>query len=369
MEGIFIMSKNGHDDLIAKFIERYSQYSEFFSEAVRLKLIKVERLKKGKYKDCGLLITGKEKAIRFFFKGNIYKNQAHWAMWRGSIPFLEIRIKGKIYETIDISDWFTSESSIFYPDDYPVILRLISRILEAIRKEGYLTGDPFSSGFRPLNFDVFKFEVSRSNLRDWIVNIWVANRYLANCIEEALENLPTQEQLIFHIKIGSGKSKPRTLNILPSRQLRRSNSMSKQVNLQPFNTSIPGLTRATFPEFFQFLSEEAKKGRFWMVFDNLTDRCLFLTDNAEPGRLTVPSNQYIGVNRYEAWRDSLDDYHRLKHLLETEKIAPSFEANMYRLDGSFAHFQKTCYLVEGLWGTQCLASVSEGWELVRDPNC
>ncbi len=142
-------------------------------------------------------------------------------------------------------------------------------------------------------------------------------------------------------------------------------SASKLMNLQPFDTNIPGLGKATFAGFFQFLAEETKAGRFWMVFDNLNDRCLFLTDNTEPGRLVVPSNQYIGVNRFDAWRDSMDKYYQLKHLLLTEKIVPSFESNCYRLDNSFAHIQKTYYLIEGLWGTQCRASVSEGWELLR----
>ena len=134
--------------------------------------------------------------------------------------------------------------------------------------------------------------------------------------------------------------------------------------LKPFDTSIPGLGRTNFAEFFQFLAEESKKGRFWMIFD-LKDRCLFLTDNAEPGRFEIPTNQYIGANRLDGWRDTMEQYEQLQHLLKTEKVAPSFEYSRYRLDESFVHLQKTHYLLNGLFGTQCRASVSEGWELLR----
>ncbi len=135
--------------------------------------------------------------------------------------------------------------------------------------------------------------------------------------------------------------------------------------LKPFDTNIPGLGKATFAEFFQFLAEETKAGRFWMIIDNITDRVLFMTDNAEPDRLVVPSNQYIGVNRLNGWRDSMDEYHRLKHLLATEKVAPSFEYKWYRMDDSFTRFQKSYYFIDELFGTQCYANVSEGWELLR----
>ncbi|MBP0017345.1 MAG: hypothetical protein J7647_07280 [Cyanobacteria bacterium SBLK] len=148
-------------------------------------------------------------------------------------------------------------------------------------------------------------------------------------------------------------------------------AMSKQqsnLQLTPFQTNIPGVGEVTFPEFFQFLAEETRKGRFWVIAELGTERILFLTDNAEPGRLTVPVHQHIGLNRYDAWRDSFDDYERLQHLLTIDKIAPSFEYNRYRLDNSFVHFQKTHYLIEGLWGTQCRASVAEGWELIRPTN-
>lgn len=155
------------------------------------------------------------------------------------------------------------------------------------------------------------------------------------------------------------------ISYLSSKTLRlRLNQMMNNTNLL-LNTKIPGLGKATFSEFFQFLAEEARKGRFWTVYENSTDRCLFLTDSAEPGLLVIPQNQYIGANRREAWRDSMNDYKRRKHLLKTEKIAPSFESKRYRMDNSFGHFQNSYYLIEGLWGTQCRASVSEGWELLR----
>ncbi|MBP0016977.1 MAG: hypothetical protein J7647_05385 [Cyanobacteria bacterium SBLK] len=136
-------------------------------------------------------------------------------------------------------------------------------------------------------------------------------------------------------------------------------------NLTRFQTNIPGLGETIFPDFFEFLAEEARKGRFWVIKDNLTEKTLFLTDSAKPGLLVAPAHQYIGRNRMGGWRDTMDDYERLQHLLTTEKVAPSFEHNYYRLDNSLEHCQKTYYLIEELWGTQCRASCSEGWELLR----
>ena len=352
------------DYLIAQFVKDYSKISEFFDEAVRLKVIQISRITTGKYANHGLTITGKEKAIRYFLLKPKYESIIWTIMRKYSIPEISIGTSKKILKTVNVVRDF--DPNHFYADPYPSILILIGRIADIIREEGYLIGDVTSGASRSLNFDVFDLNISRSRDR-WKVDIWVCNYVLGERVWDFVKRWFPWEFVEIKLSVANDEFGKVKLLRGPLSKLR---TMSQQSKLQipTFTTSIPGLKKTTFPEFFQFLSEEAEKGRFWMVFDNLTDRCLFLTDNAEPGRLTVPTNQYIGVNRFEAWRDSLDDYHRLKHLLATEKIAPSFEANMYRLNGSFAHYQKTCYLIEGLWGTQCLASISEGWELLRPAN-
>ncbi|MBP0018971.1 MAG: hypothetical protein J7647_15660 [Cyanobacteria bacterium SBLK] len=136
-------------------------------------------------------------------------------------------------------------------------------------------------------------------------------------------------------------------------------------NLTPFQTNIPDVGETIFPDFLQFLAEESKKGRFWVVSEFPSDRVLFLTDNTDPNWVKIPTHQIIGMDRMNSWRDSMDDYDRLQHLLMTDGVAPQFVNKGYRLDDSFCQFQKTHYLIDGLFGTQCRASVSEGRELLR----
>lgn len=349
------------DYLIEQFIKLYSTSRyEFFPEAVEMKLVQIRRMTRGKYANYGLVITGREKFLRYFFLKKDYSFLLRTAMWRYSIPEVIVKTNnGKVLRTEDVTDTFYP-SGYYFRDELTSLLTIISRIVDTVRNAGYLVDDTFSDS-RSLNFDVFNVFIHRPRDRyEFFIN--VANTSLAAAISANLYTFRTSKPIKITIFVGGKK---RIFFLTKDFHKEKTMSNNQSTSIEAFATSIPGLERATFPEFFQFLSEEAEKGRFWTLTDNLTDRCLFMTDPDDPKRLTAPIIQHIGYDFRYSWRDSLDEYDRLKHLLATEKTAPSFEYDLYRLDDSLAHYQKTYYLIEGLWGGQVRASVSEGWELLR----
>jgi len=120
---------------------------------------------------------------------------------------------------------------------------------------------------------------------------------------------------------------------------------------------------ATYEKVLDFLGKEQSPV---CITSMLTDQCLMMNDKFSPERIIWTPSQYIGLNFKYSWRDSLDDYQRLKAALETDGFIPDFTYRQRRVDNSMAEYNKDFYLIEDFLGVPARISISKSWRCLAE---
>jgi hypothetical protein len=128
------------------------------------------------------------------------------------------------------------------------------------------------------------------------------------------------------------------------------------------------LLNADYQTICEKLKEWKDQGLLVVITSQISSRCLHVNDLMSTGRGTyfIPS-QWIGVNFLDLWRDSMDDYRRLREFLDRDGHIPGFTYRLLRPDGSMGEYEKDYYLCNNYLGEPVRISVAKPgkWRIVQ----
>lgn len=136
----------------------------------------------------------------------------------------------------------------------------------------------------------------------------------------------------------------------------------------PTTNGRPNLADATRRQVFDFIEEQRESGKIIMVASQITDRCVDVQCVSRERGIFAYASQWHGYNFWELWRETIDQYFRLRQLLDSDGYISGYVYEILRIDGSKARYKKDYYLANNfLPGEPVRISVAErqDWELIR----
>jgi hypothetical protein len=129
------------------------------------------------------------------------------------------------------------------------------------------------------------------------------------------------------------------------------------------------LVDATRRQVFDFIEEQREAGKIIMVASQVTDRCVDVQTVSRERGIFAYASQWHGYNFWELWRETIDQYFRLRQLLDSDGYIPGYVYEILRVDGSKARYKKDYFLANNfIPGEPVRISVAEpaDWELIID---
>lgn len=131
----------------------------------------------------------------------------------------------------------------------------------------------------------------------------------------------------------------------------------------------PNLQDADYLRILDFIREKRGDDRIVVITSMISNICQHTNDLLSPERGVLQPYQWTGYNYLQAWRDSLDEYHRLIELLNQDGYVPQYQYKLRRPDNRLCGYETDYYLVPNYLGEPVRIGVSkpEAWHLLPEP--
>ncbi len=156
-------------------------------------------------------------------------------------------------------------------------------------------------------------------------------------------------------------------------EAKKTTKSSSSTNSVAHMTSInldETLFGADYIRVHEFLLEQRHNGNIVIITSNTTNICYHTNDLLLPERGILYGSAWVGYNYLHSWRDSMEQYNRLRSLLQRDKFVPHYEYELRRPDDALCSYGTNYYLCQNYLGDEVRIGVSrpQDWRIVAEPE-